>query len=317
MHTIIDRTSSIVCLILIWTFVHIAFEASSQTCCSGGVPLSNSLGFGLEAGGTWQFMAGYDLNVMSTLKAGDETLDDNTRRRTTHSFLAQAGYTVNERFAVDFFVPYVIQQRNLTPLDQPADRSQASGIGDVVLMPKVRVFRQNQVGIGIKAPTGATDRMNDIGLVLSADLQPGTGSWDGIFWLNGTEVMGFRPSMLINYTASYKLSGTNSDYLGSESYQFGDEFQTTIGVADRFLLWGQVVDPSLSIKYRHVQQDVRNDFVLPSTGGSFLFLRPAVIYHVSDTVGIQCNIEVPLYAHLNGTQVTTSFRFNFSVVFKL
>jgi hypothetical protein len=262
-------------------------------------------------------MVGYDLNVMTTLKSDRETLNENTRKRTTHSILAQAGYTFNNWFSVDMFMPYVFQQRILTPKGQDANMSSTSGAGDMVIMPKFRFYKNFQTGVGIKFPTGATELKEGNGLVLSPDLQPGTGAWDLIFWLNGGQSLGFRHSMSVNGTISYRASGKNDTYLEDQTYIFGDEFQITAGIADRFLIGNQIFDPSLSLKYRNAKADNRDGFDLPSTGGDWIFLRPAVIFQMTPKIGIQSNLEIPLYAKLKGTQVTTTYRINISVIASL
>jgi hypothetical protein len=292
-------------------------NAFGQTCCSGGVPLSNNLGFPVADPGNWQFMVGYDLNVMTTLKSNRETLDENTRKRSTHTILAQAGYTLNQWLSADLFLPFVFQQRILTPVGQAPNMSSTSGVGDLVIMPKIRFYKNFQTGIGVKFPTGATELEDGNGLVLSPDLQPGTGSWDLIFWLNGGQSLSFRQSMSINGTISYRATGKNDSYLEDQTYIFGNEFQITAGVADRFLIGNQIFDPSISFKYRNVGADNRDDFDLPSTGGNWIFIRPAVIYQVTPKIGIQANIELPLYADLNGTQVTTTYRLNISFIASL
>ncbi len=262
-------------------------------------------------------MVGYDLNVMNTLKSGTETLDENTRKRTTHSFMAQAGYTIRKWLSVDMFLPYVFQQRILTPIGQTPNESSTSGVGDFVIMPKIRFYKNFQAGVGIKIPTGATELTNDDGLVLSPDLQPGTGAWDLIFWLNGGQELGFRQSMSINGTVSYRATGSNKTYLEDQTYTFGNEFQITAGIADRFLIGNQIFDPSVSFKYRKVQSDNRDEFDLPSTGGEWVFIRPGLIYQATPQISVQSNIELPLYAKLNGTQVTTTYRINLSIIVSL
>ncbi len=152
---------------------------------------------------------------------------------------------------------------------------------------------------------------------MSPDLQPGTGAWDLIFWLNGGQEFSFRQSMSVNGTISYRATGSNKTYLGDQTYTFGDEFQITAGIADRILIGNQIFDPSISFKYRKVKSDNRDDFDLPSTGGEWVFIRPALIFQATPSVSVQGNIELPLYAKLNGTQVTTTYRINLSVIVSL
>ena len=42
--------------------------ANSQTCCSGGVPLSGNIGFEGANQGAFQMELSYDLNYLATLK---------------------------------------------------------------------------------------------------------------------------------------------------------------------------------------------------------------------------------------------------------
>ncbi len=51
----------------------------SQTCCSGGVPLSGNIGFEGAGKGTLQMEVSYDLNYLATLKTGAEIFEGGTR----------------------------------------------------------------------------------------------------------------------------------------------------------------------------------------------------------------------------------------------
>ena len=55
----------------------------TQTCCSGGVPLSNNLGISNEGKGSLQVGINYDYNNLNTLNAGSRRLDDDSRQRQT------------------------------------------------------------------------------------------------------------------------------------------------------------------------------------------------------------------------------------------
>jgi len=60
----------------------------------------------------------YDLNYLATLKTGSEVYEDGSRQRTTYSFLVKAGYSINQRFAIDALFSYVLQERKITFDDQ-------------------------------------------------------------------------------------------------------------------------------------------------------------------------------------------------------
>ena len=289
----------------------------AQTCCSGGVPLSSNLGFGVTQARNWQFSISYDMNVLNTLKDGTTVLNDNTIKIITLSTLGLVGYTFTDRISTDIFFSYVTQKRLLTPKDLPSNSSETSGFGDMVILPKFRFYKNFQVGLGIKVPSGATELKNELGITLSPDLQPGPGAWDLIYWLKGYQSLSFRPSMNLIGTLSYRDTGTNNNYLGNQTYTFGNEFQATLGVADRFVIGTLIIDPSVSFKYRNVVADVRDGHELPSTGGEWVFINPGLLINFSPTVSFQSNIELPLYANLDGTQVTPTYRLNFGLLILL
>lgn len=288
--------------------------AISQTCCSGGVPMSGNLGLPVSEAGSWQFSLSYDLNVLNTLKDGKTVLDDNTRKRTTHSILAEVGYSLNDRWSIDGFFSFVRQERKLTPIGQAENFNASSGLGDAVILLKYRLYKNFQIGIGSKVPLGPSDLKSSRGLTLNADLQPGSGAWDVIYWLGGSHPFNFRKSMSINTTLIYRATGQNNTYFGNQTYEFGNEFQALIGIADRFVVGSSVVDPGISIKYRSVSADNNDGFDVPSTGGRWLFIRPSIAYSIVPEISIQSNIELPLFAELEGTQVTPTYRFNLGVL---
>jgi hypothetical protein len=74
-------------------FILLIFNVSilyTQTCCSGGIPLSNSLGLAVLENGSVQIGLNYDYNNLNTLNDGSNKLNDNSRLRITHSILLNA-----------------------------------------------------------------------------------------------------------------------------------------------------------------------------------------------------------------------------------
>ena len=80
---------------------------SSQTCCSGGIPLSNSIGLPVSGKGSFLVGLNYDYNYLNTLKSGKEVLDDSARERTTNSLLFNLGYTITRDFLKKASLPIV------------------------------------------------------------------------------------------------------------------------------------------------------------------------------------------------------------------
>ncbi len=294
----------------------------AQTCCSGGVPLSSNLGLPPTDAQTLQFTLSYDVNVLKTLKFEQEQLDDNSRIRRTHSILLEFGYSFSTRFSVDGFFSWVLQERVINQFGN-TDFTSTQGIGDAVFLFKYRLWSAPQnttiltAGIGVKAPFGASDLTRSDGRPIIADLQPGSGAWDGIFWGQFTHISRIRPTLSITATTSYSFKGKNDTYLGSQTYQFGNEFQLIAGLSDRFTIGSTMVDPTLVFRYRNQVNDRLNDNEFPNTGGNWVFINPGLQWWIKPQFSIQANAEFPLYAQVIGTQLSPTFRVNTGLYYRI
>lgn len=297
-------------------------QVFGQTCCSGGVPLSGNLGMPPGSQGTWQFSMSYDLNVLRTLKDGTMALDDHARERITQSILLQSGYSISNRLSADLFFSYVKQERTIRQFDN-TDYVATDGIGDAAVLIKYHltdITASNlllTLATGPKIPTGRSDFRRQDGIPLNADLQPGSGAWDGIFWGNGIYKFNFRPSFNVSGTIIYSLKGKNNHYLNGQQYQFGNEFQAIFSANDNFVLGKKLLDTSLIIRYREALSDRFNDETMPSTGGKWIFIAPSFAYNISQNLSMTSNAELPLYANVTGTQLSPTYRLNFGLLMKI
>ena len=293
-------------------------RVGAQTCCSGGVPVSSNLGMPSSDAGAIQLSLNYDNNSLNTLKTGRETLDDRNRNRTTHSVLFEAGYSISKRWSADLLLSFVRQERNVNNFGTD-QFTETSGLGDGTLLLKYLLVNKTSwtmsTGVGVKAPLGSSDLRNDLGITLGADLQPGSGAWDGIGWLSISRSSSSRSSSSIYANLIYALKGHNPTYLGSQDYKFGDEFQAILGWGDRALLFNQIFDINFATRFRYALPD-QNEFLnVPSTGGSWIFANPGIAWWPTPNFSFQTNIELPVFASITGTQVTPSFRLNAGVYF--
>jgi hypothetical protein len=295
----------------------------SQTCCSGGVPLSNNLGLPNEGKGVFVVGLNYDYNNLNTLNSGTEELDDDSRQRITNSVLLNFGYAITDKWSVETLFTWVNQTRTITQFKNENFTS-TSGIGDAVFLVKYtlpdvlgkRTFLN--LGIGAKAPLGKSDILNDQGIQLTADLQPGSGAWDGLSWLSVSKGLNFRPSATLFATATYRFTGVNNTYLNNTAtYEFGNEIQSNLGYSDQFLLGITLLFPGLIFKYRKTYEDKINDIGIPNTGGEWIFVRPELGVQLSPKINVVSRVELPLYSNVVGTQLTPTVRFTFGITLKL
>jgi hypothetical protein len=285
----------------------------SQTCCSGGVPLSGNIGFeGLDKGSV-QMEISYDLNYLATLKVESETLDDQSRKRLTHSILLKTGYTVNNWLAFDALFTYVVQKRNITYFEEE-NTVLTNGLGDAVIIAKFipsKIAKNGlefQLGAGPKIPVGRTDMTDDRGIHLNADLQPGSGSWDFISWTYVAWQFKSRPTMVASARVVGRINGTNDEYLGSQEYKFGNSFQFYAGLGDQFIFGTRIISPSVSLRYRQASSDLINGQELSNTGGQWINFIPAIGLNLSQRTILNIIPEIPVYSRVDGVQLTPTFR---------
>jgi len=297
--------------------------SKAQTCCSGGVPLGSSLGLGAAEDQTFQFLATYDLNVIDDLVSFSELLDDQTRSRTTQSSIFEINYGFNHRFSVTGVVPFVRQTRMIQAFGGAEDFTAVQGPGDVILVLKYRILNPDKnpnldwvIGAGPKIPTAKTDFTNNQGLVLAADMQPGSGSLDGILWSYILKSHFLKPKLSFLAVTTFRYSGENKNYNSTQTYRFGNEFQFNLGLNYSFFVkWP--VDVLTLLQYRKQSVDLINGGVFPLSGGQWIYANPGVSIQFSPGLSFRITGTYPIYRKLEGTQLTTSYKWSASVLFNI
>ncbi|CAH8281960.1 hypothetical protein EV196_11249 [Mariniflexile fucanivorans] len=308
---------------LLFLFFIFTLNAFSQTCCSGGVPLSNNLGLPNEGKGVFVMGLNYDYNNLNTLNAGSEKLNDNSRKRITNSILLNFGYSFTDRVSVEMLFSWVNQTRTITQFGNE-NFTGTSGIGDAVFLVKYTVpdvlgkRTILNIGVGTKVPLGKSDIRSDQGIQLTADLQPGSGAWDGLGWLSVSKGLDFRPSATVSATATYRYTGVNSSYLNNAAtYEFGNEIQTNLGYTDQFFMFNTLFNSGLIFKYRKAFEDKIDNTGIPNTGGEWVFIRPELSVQIAPQMNMVSRVELPLYSNVVGTQLTPTVRFTIGIMVKL
>ncbi|MGH2568566.1 MAG: hypothetical protein ACRDGA_09520 [Bacteroidota bacterium] len=293
----------------------------AQACCSAGTPLLGSLEFPSTPAGIWQLTLTYDYNVLRDVLSGTQTLVDDSRRRVTHSLLWETSYGISSLFSISILLTAVQQERAISPESQSESLLHTRGVGDAVALIKYALIpltlpsqQEVTIGAGGKIPLGAST-LTSHGVLLPADMQPGTGAWDGILWIYASQ--GFVPRVPLNLfvIASYRLTGTNERYgTDQQGYRFGNELVASVGGGYRT---DSNVDYSLTLRYRRVVPDQFGGSEIPNTGGIWLSLLPGLNVTLSDDLTARSSALIPLYRNLNGTQLTTSYGATISLFYVL
>jgi hypothetical protein len=215
----------------------------------------------------------------------------------------------------------------------------SAGIGDLSLLGQYRFYNnratQTELALllGVKAPTGVTNRHTDTGELFDAEFQPGSGSWDGLFGLAATKRIGpwsFDANVL------YVLATE-----GTQSTDLADRFQYNAAVSFRLLQGasaaapmklGALPDPMWhggpsTHQHSHMQEAFRGpalDLVVElngewhakevqsgvtdsNSGGNTLYLAPGLRFS-KDNWSSYLSVGIPIINDLNGIQAEPEIR---------
>ena len=291
--------------------------ANAQTCGCAEAPLMSSLDTPATAAGSWQFGLTYQYNSIDVVVSGSKELKDRFSERSSRTLLLETSYGFSPAWSVTAMIAAVEhERRNKATGGASSDHVvRTRGVGDGLVLLKYNVTglrtgspRELTLGGGLKLPLGRTD-LTSQGIILAEDMQPGTGSWDGIFW--GYASQGSFPTATsdIFLSASYRLTGTSD-----REYRFGNEFITNIGVRHR--PWSSF-DYSLAVRYRRTEANRRSGSEIPNTGGKWIYFAPGLNVRLSDNLSLRFSGQIPIDRDLNGTQLTNSLTASVSLFYLL
>jgi hypothetical protein len=293
--------------------------AIAQTCSCAGAPLISSQSISSAAKGNLLVGITHQYNDISSLYAGSTQLENQTVTRNTQSTLLEVNYGITKRLTFSGTTTFVQKYRE-SGLQNPGNEEilKTRGIGDGLFMLKY-VLHQNTIreqyqlalGGGVKVPFGRSD-LTQNSLPLNADMQPGTGAWDGVAWSYLSKT--FAPATTINlfWYNSFRLTGSNERFGTADKYEFGNELVSTMGVTNKIV---DDLSYLFMLRFRSTASDQRNNNVLPNTGGKWINIKPALGYGLTDQVSLRVSGQIPVYQHLNGTQPTTSYTLSASIFY--
>jgi hypothetical protein len=306
---------SIICLLFLSKTIF------AQACCTAGTPLLGSLEMTLAPKGILQLGLSLEHNSLNDVFDGSNLLFDQERERISESAILEVNYGISNRLSITGLFSYIRQQRIISELDYSDNSLTASGIGDVLLLTKYNLIQSSifdrqdlSLGIGLKIPTG-TSTLKSNGILLPADMQPGSGSWDGILWGYYSKGEIILPDLTLLSSLSYRLNGSNDRFESSaKGYSFGNEFIGSLGFNHPVLTF---IDFIIMAKYRNAKQDTFGNQDIPNTGGNWVYLIPGAHFYLSNNISTRIDGEFPIYRNVAGTQLTTTFTASISLFYSL
>ena len=150
-------------------------------------------------------------------------------------------------------------------------------------------------GSGLKVPLG-TDEQREEGVLLPADVQPATGSWDLMFLASVSKTL---TSFIVYNYLTWTISGINTT-----SYKFGNSVNADIGLS-----WSGLwkLEPFIRMDLLYLKPDQKTGRVLPSTGSTRWNIYPGLVLSFpSNGLTLSGQFGIPVYEKVEGNQLGTN-----------
>ena len=290
-----------------------------QTCSCAGAPLLSAQFVGAGKAGQLVIGLTYEHHEISRVFAGSQRVGEETER-STRSTLLEIHYGVTDRFSISSTINFAQKDRTTgTDGSNVGSSLSTSGIGDALFLVSYTILKQSLfkphlllVSVGAKAPLGSSSLERD-GHPLNADMQPGTGSWDGVVLVYWSYSALPRWKTTLFASADYRFSGVNERFNEADRYRFGNGLSFSAGAGKSV---GTKFSYAFALLYRTTTQDERNKADIFNTGGRWLSIAPSFQYSLSAQTDVRLAGRYPIAQSVHGTQPSTSFAIAVSFFYK-
>ena len=296
-------------------------DLHGQTCCTAGAPISTSLDITPSDSTSFGLQVEYVYNSVNSLVVENEILRNDPRKRFGQSVLLKFDYNLNSNFSFSALMPYVFQQR-----ETMSQTETATGIGDFTVLGQY-VFRKKKesniinrgskgfggLSLGLKIPTGANFLKDDRGIILSPDMQSGTGTLDFIGRIFYQKSAFLNPNLTMLSSLTYRYNSTN-DHFGDETnmagrqFKFGNELILKSHFYFTSIISTTFITPDLGLQFRFADANEEQSIEASNSGGQWLTIPFGLGLLINTKSNIRLFGEIPIWQDLEGTQITTNYR---------
>ena len=204
----------IISTVVLWADLSHACDYCLLT--QGLSPLQTTTGLGIRIDERY--------TVLNSMYKGTDKVDNPGNKETHLTTQVTGFYAINPDLTALVVIPYV--RKTMKEEDGGVFvEGKATGLGDLALMGRYTFYKRHDLAsttllagqAGVKLPTGATDKKDDMGDVMDAHIQPGTGSTDLLLGLNLSHAAG---RFTLSTNLLYFINGEGET--GDEKHEFGD-----------------------------------------------------------------------------------------------
>jgi hypothetical protein len=232
-------------------------------------------------------------------------------RTLNRNWLATLDYTFNEAWGVSATLPVIDRDHSHIHNHggaQLLDQWSFTEAGDVRVLGR-RQWRAESAEaqrldffgatFGLKLPTGKHDVRNPQGLLAERTLQPGSGTTDLL-------VGGYFHRVLSSGSSWFADVLIQAPFDEHENFKPGVRSSLDLGyrweVAERLGLM-------LQLNLLHRDRDSGSEAEPDNSGGRFVYVSPGVSYVLLEKLQAYAFLQLPLYQHVNGAQLTADWAF--------
>ncbi len=150
---------------------------SAQTCCNAGAPVSSFYGVQNGADNSWAINLSYEHKSINLLVDQNERLINDPRTRLGQSLSTKVDYVLNPNWSFSAILPLIYQSRKTISTTE-----NSLGIGDLLLISQYSLTLKKNYALGLsaglKVPLGQRNHRSEASILLSPDMQSGSGSLD-------------------------------------------------------------------------------------------------------------------------------------------
>ena len=242
-----------------------------------------------------------------TSPAGE--LDEHDELRTINrNYLASLDWNINPIWGVTLKVPFIDRAHKhvhneddgFGGIEPEFEKWNFSGLGDIQALGRYRFYKDSNsnagLRFGLKLPTGDIRKKNSAGELAERSLQPGTGSVDTLLG------------------AYYNLNKGKFNWFAQGMWQQAvserDNFNPGRKLnVDAGLSYSATPDLSLMLQanVQHKSKDKGSNAEPDETGDHSVSVSPGASYRVTHNMQVYGFVQVPIYQHVRGTQLTSDW----------
>ncbi len=283
----------------------------SQTCCTAGAPTSTSLEVNSNANNAFSVQLGYEYKSINLLIDNNQRIENDPRSRAGQNVSLKTDYILNDKWSFSAFIPLVYQTRSTF-----SESQNSLGLGDLSLVTQYALYsgETNNVSLsfGAKLPTAHTNHRGSSQILLSPDMQSGSGSMDYLFRVAYQRSQFLSPNLTGFSSLVYRKNGVNDSFGATDSFEgrrfgFGDELNLILGFSYLHVESSGFFVPDLSLKIRHAEANIEQEVTAPNSGGFWFSVPVGFSFVPAEHISIRVFSEIPVYQDLEGLQISNNF----------